>query len=143
MVTLGVAGVVGCQKPPPGPVDDNHAPAAMTPSTSAAPTESPSIVLPDLFEKDRWLWVEKPKEGTRGGWATGSFDRERNKLMIRTRDVAGFAVELGRVPIDWDRLVVISLDGRNSELRRRDYALLHFGRDQQGNWIVLEPAPQP
>jgi hypothetical protein len=142
MVTLGVPGVVGCQKPP-GPVDENPAPAATTPSTPDVPIETPSVALPDPFEKDRWLFVERPKVGTRGGWATGSFDRERNKLAIRTRDVAGFAVELDHVPIDWDRLVIISIDGRNAELKRRDYTLLHFGRDQQGNWIVLEPGLQP
>ena len=87
----------------------------------------------------RWLWVEKERGSAEGAWATGSFDRKRNKVSIHTSDVAQFAINVSRIPINWERLVILGIDGRNSELRRRDYALLHFARDEHGRWVVLEP----
>jgi hypothetical protein len=90
-------------------------------------------------DPDRWLRVEKTRKGAPGGWATGSFDPKRNKLTIRTRDVEQFAVDVSRVPIAWKRLVVIGINGRNAELRKRDYSVLHFARDRHGQWEVIEP----
>ena len=87
---------------------------------------------------DRWLVVEKVKDGAAGAWATGSFDPKRNKLDIGTHDVQRFAVDTGRIPIRWDKLVILSIDGKNSELVHRDYSILHFTRDKYG-WHVIEP----
>ena len=74
-----------------------------------------------------------------GGWATGAFDRQKNKLDVRTSDVRQFAIDVERIAIDWQRLVVISIDGKNSELRKRDVSLLHFRLDDHGQWVVVEP----
>ena len=90
-------------------------------------------------DPERWLFVEKARRGAPGAWATGSFNPERNKLTIRTRDVQQFAIDTGRIPIDWERLVILGIDGHNSELRKRDYFVLHFARDKHGQWIVQEP----
>ena len=78
------------------------------------------------------------RKGAPGAWATGSFDRKRNKLDIRTRDVQDFSIDVSRIPINWERLVVIGIDGANSELRKRDYSVLHFRLDDHGQWVVLE-----
>ncbi len=78
------------------------------------------------------------KDGAAGAWATGSFDPERNKLDIDTHDVESFAIDTGRIPIRWDKLVILSIDRKNSELVRRDYSVLHFTRDKYG-WHVIEP----
>ena len=83
--------------------------------------------------------VTKTRANSDGGWATASFDQDRNKLIIKTRDVQRFTIDTGRIAINWERLVVLSLDGRNSELRQRDVDVLHFFRDQHGQWIVAEP----
>ena len=88
---------------------------------------------------DRWLFVEKAKDAAPGGWATGSFDQQKNKLDIHTRDVRQFVIDVSRIRIDWQRLVVLSIDGKNSELRRRDFSLLHFRLDDHGQWVVVEP----
>lgn len=93
----------------------------------------------EAVDPDRWLVVEKTRDGAPGGWATGSFDPKRNKLTIRQRDVQRFAIDVSRIPINWARLVVIGINGRNSELRKRDYSILHFARDQHGQWVVVEP----
>jgi hypothetical protein len=100
----------------------------------------PAPPTAELYEdEDRWLTVLEAKAGTEGGWATGSFDARRNRLTIRTRDVARFMVDTGRIPINWERLVVVSLDGRTSELRRRKDPVLHFVLNEQREWVVREP----
>jgi hypothetical protein len=76
--------------------------------------------------------------GATGAWATASFDAERNKITIRTNDADRFTLDVGRIPIDWERPVVLGIDGRNSELRRRERTLLHFRRDGRAGWVVEE-----
>ena len=71
--------------------------------------------------------------------SSGSFDPARNKLHIRTGDVERFTIDVSRIPINWQRLVVISIDGINSELRRRDHPVLRFARDSHGRWVVIDP----
>ena len=106
---------------------------------AAQPPSSRFEVVDVEEEADRWLFVEKTRDGAKGGWASGSFDRSRNKLEIRTEDVEQFGLYLERVPIDWDKLVVLSIDGKNSELRRRDHSRIRVQLDQHGKWAVLEP----
>jgi len=153
-VALLLSGL-GCPKPdsPPPPETPLHgAPAPVQPpaprehdqgGSANAPAVAESSVRidlpPDANEPDRWLWVETPREGTAGGWATGSFDPKRNKLDIRTKDVTRFVIDVGRIPIDWKRVVVLGIDGKNSELRRRDFTRLHFVLDAHGQWVIHEP----
>ena len=99
----------------------------------------PSVAGAEEDDGNRWLFVQEPMDRATGGWATGSFDRSRNRLTIRTRDVRRFLVDTTRVRIDWDRLVVLSIDGRTSELRRRDDPALEFEFDEHGEWIIREP----
>jgi hypothetical protein len=88
---------------------------------------------------NRWLFVEKARDEAKGGWATGAFDPARNKIEVRTRDVTRFGLFLDRVPIDWEKLVVLSIDGKNSELRRRPRDRLRLELDEHGQWTVIEP----
>jgi hypothetical protein len=103
------------------------------------PVSSPEEPLPPVDDAERWLVVEKADSRAVGAWATGSFDPERNKLTIVTEHVRQFSIDTGRIPIDWDRLVVLRINGSNSELRKRDYPVLHIARDEHGRWVVLEP----
>jgi len=126
--------IVGCHKSAPTP------PSEESPAITEAPP--PRIPLPDDPDAaDRWLFVEKAKDDAPGGWATAAFDRQKNKLDVRTRDVRQFAIDMERIAIDWQRLVVIGIDGKNSELRKRDVSLLHFRLDDHGQWVVMEPVP--
>ena len=85
------------------------------------------------------MFVEKVRAGARGAWGTGTFLKQRNKIDLQTQDVQQFAIDVSRIPIDWRRLVIIGIDGVNSELRKRDRSIYHFARDAHGRWIVLEP----
>jgi hypothetical protein len=125
--------------PSPRPADvEADAPdtgAAVVPESSP----DPGISFPPVDDTERWLVVEEATSSTEGAWATGSFDAERNKLTIVTEHVRQFSIDTDRIPIDWDRLVVLRIDGSNSELRKRDYPVLHIARDAHGRWVVLDP----
>ena len=93
--------------------------------------------MADDFE--RWLSVVAIKDGAPGAWATGSFKVKRNRLDIRTKDVQTFTLDTSRIPIRWDKPVVMNINGRTGELRRRDYSILRFALDGRGDWLVVEP----
>ncbi len=99
----------------------------------------PPIIQVQTQESDQWLNVTELRAATPGGWATGDFDSTRNKIDIRTRDVAGFTIDVGRIPINWERKVILGIDGRNTELRRRDYTLIRFRNTRDRGWTVIEP----
>jgi len=150
------AGASACQqieKPPP---DQPDLPSADTPvatepveskspeAESKSPAKSTQLEWPISAEKDtddRWLWVKKVQSEAPGGWATASFDRDRNRFDIALDGAQAFELDTERAKVDWERPVVLSINGRNSELRRRDFSRLEFVRDDHGEWIVKEPDP--
>ncbi len=137
--------VVSCREP--RPVEQARA----TPAEQTKPEvqerspveETPIRISSHYADEDRWLWVEKQRDGASGAWATASFDHKRNKIIIQTEDVERFAIDVSKVTVDWERLVILRLDGTNSELRRRDHNILHFARDRHNQWTVLEPPARP
>jgi len=125
-------------KQTPAPQQTTESPVAESPATATATsTESAEVVV---FEsQSEWLRAEKLRADADGGWVTGDFIPERNKIEIQTRDVTQFSINMGMLPVDWTQLVVLGIDGRNSELRQRDVDVYHIARDEKGQWIVLEP----
>lgn len=127
-----------CRKETPKPE-----PAVETPKQTEPPVpkEIPTqIEIPvPIDDPNRWLFVEKVADGAMGGWATGSFDEERNKLSITTSDVAEFALDTSLIKINWKKLVVLSIDCKNSELRKRNFDILHLRRSAHGEWAVRKP----
>lgn len=93
------------------------------PAVVEAPSPTPS-----------WLFTPgNPRSG-----AEGSFDRKKNKIIIRTAEQRDFAIDTRQLPIDWDKLVILSIDGKNSELRRRDFTVYRFQLNDHGQWDVQE-----
>ena len=125
------------------PSGEPAAEVAAAPEDDPAPAVEPPPTRVDIGleveDLNQWLRVEKIQGTAAGAWAAGSFNPQRNKIDIRTRDVARFAIDVPRIPIDWKRLVVIRIDGANSELIRRDFTVYRFVRDEHGQWIVAEP----
>ena len=143
-VTGGLVFVFACHQVPPR--SEQTIASDRTDTDRAKRLAGPSVVpqgpieIPaEVDDPARWLWVEEGRDGAEGAWATGSFDSKRNKLSIKARDVRRFTIDVGRIPIDWERLVILSINGRNSELRRRNHTLLHFVLDEYGRWTVAEP----
>jgi hypothetical protein len=136
-----LAAVASCREPArkPTPVETNSN-AHVVVAPKEADQEPPSVpVRVGSDDSARWLVVTRIDRETEGGWATGSFDPQRNKITVHTRNVQRFTIDVGRIPVDWERLVVLSIDERNSELRRRDFDLLEFVRTQRGGWTIVEP----
>lgn len=102
-------------------------------------TASPPILPLPVDDQDQWLFVETARDKTEGAWATGSFHAERNKIEIQTHNVQQFTVDTSRIPILWQDVVILGIDGRNSELRRRDDLMLRLVRNGSGQWVVVEP----
>lgn len=115
------------------------APLTAPPVESPRPAAPPQPIVIDADDPSRWVFAEQLAPNTDGGFVTGSFDPKRNKIEIQTKDVRQFAVDTSRIPINWEKLVVIGIDGRNAELKRRDEDILHFRRESTGHWVVIEP----
>ena len=133
-----------CHEPAAAP-PSNNAPATVEPP-AAPEISTPVAAAPERItipaqedDPDRWLFVQKVKDGERGAWATGTFNAKRNKIEIQTRGAQAFAIDTARIPIIWERLVIIGVDGVNSELRKRDYRIYQFKRGDLGQWVVVEP----
>lgn len=131
----------GCHEPTPvtAPINRVPAPPRTTEPAPDASQAEPVRIPSAAADPDRWLFVERTRGDAPGGWATGSFDPDRNKLTIETKDVQRFAIDTSRIRIDWERLVVLGLNGVNSELRRRDFDIYHFELDDHNRWVVIEP----
>lgn len=154
-IGLFVLALAGCQgsstRVAPAPVPTATAPSNENAAGEGSPVKSEQVddqtrerelaaalAVLEAQTDPGWLTVTDIADGAEGGWATGDFDEERNRLVIDTENVTGFAVDMSRVPVDWGKLVVLRLDGRNSELRKRDAAVYQFVIDAEGRWVVKE-----
>jgi hypothetical protein len=116
------------------------------PTAKEDPAEQPEVKEPPRFmpvpvwedDPNRWLVALEAADDSPGGWATGTFNAARNRLIIYTWNVTRFSVDTSRIPINWDRLVVLRLNEDNSELRRRDAQILHFRLDPRAGWQIEE-----
>jgi hypothetical protein len=116
---------------PPSPVDQ--------PPIQPPRQQEPAPVTIQLSDRTRWYYAEQYDREAELDSFQATFDRKRNKIDVQTHGVTQFTIDTSRIPIDWERLVILGIDGRNSELRRRDFDLLRFRRDKYGQWMVLEP----
>ncbi|MFQ5461922.1 MAG: hypothetical protein ACE5E5_04755 [Phycisphaerae bacterium] len=86
-----------------------------------------------------WLVVLATGKTAPGGWATASFDAQRNRITIDTHDVEAFSVDTSRIAIRWNRLVIVRINGRNAELVRRKNPVIRFERDAHRQWVAIGP----
>ena len=140
VLLLGVAYLGGAcrnnDQPPEPPVSPTVETDAKPPP--ATPIAASEALPPAPDDPTRWLFAEAPTDSAKGGWIEGSFDPQKNRIDIRTRDTARFSLDTSRIPIDWDKLVVIQIDGKGSELKHRDNPLVHFEHDGLGHWKVAD-----
>ena len=93
----------------------------------------------ESFVTNAWLTVKKINKNHSAKQATGTFIAKRNKITITTNNAEHFAIDTNRIPINWRRPVILSINGRNSELKKRDYSIIQFKHDKYGQWSVVEP----
>lgn len=110
-------------------------------STAGARLAEPGLMPPRPMLPDHpvqpWLVVLSAQPDEKGGWAKGRFDTSKNRLVIDTVGVGSFTVDTSRLPIDWDRLVIIRLDGRNRELGRKENPVIKFVRSKSKLWETV------
>jgi len=137
---LGVLLMLLCSCSEPAHVSEPAVRAAGDQTVEPKPTvvESVPPTLPALNDPSRWLFVQKVEKDGDGGWATGAFDPNRNKITIETHAVKAFRIDTSRMKINWKKLVILSIDGRNSELKKRDWQVLYFALNRHGLWVVEE-----
>ncbi|MHC4093175.1 MAG: hypothetical protein ACYSVY_23390 [Planctomycetota bacterium] len=143
--------IAGCPKrESAGPPVTTSKPAA---TSQPAPTSQPGqpqtqpADRPDSVEiriqtladnQDGWLRIEAIRSGAHGAWATGSFV-PRNKIIIETEDVEQFSIDLSQLRINWNRRVVLRIDGHASELTKKRRPVVHLRRSPAGSWDVVQP----
>lgn len=126
-------------QPEPGvPMPHEPANADQPPHDPGLEWEKVKAELDAIDDPDRWLVVTKRDPDAAGAWATGRFDESRNRLEITTRDVWEFTVDVGSIGVNWSKLVVLRIDDRNTELKKRDQSVYRFARGAQGQWEVRE-----
>ncbi len=113
-----------------------HAPVKVTPEP-----ERPVDALAELekieVQPDKWLFVEGEVQEAGGAWVTGWFSDEANKIAIETHGANGFRLELSKISIDWSRRVVLRIDERSFELKKRKTSTVHFKKTPTGGWDTV------
>jgi hypothetical protein len=89
--------------------------------------------------QDGWLRIDALRPDAPGAWATGYFLEDPNKIVIETENVAEFSIDLPQLHVNWDRRVILRIDGHSSELIRKRRPILHLRRSPAGSWDVVEP----
>ena len=140
VVAIGIPSA--CQKPESKTTQDRAADSR--PAADGNQLDRPAVpaALPiptGLGEPVRWLEVLQARPGSSGAWATGNFLAKRNKIEIHTNGVARFTLDISKMRPNWQRKVIIGIDGINSELRKRDFEIYEFVLDAHGRWQITEP----
>lgn len=128
----------GCRTPAPSRSQDIvQQPSAAKVEPSQEVDEQPIQIQKPRSQAIRWLYVARAANNEPTPSVTGTFDAARNKIEIRTKGVREFVLDTEQIDIDWNRLVILAINGRNSELRHYDFTRLRFAFDPSSGWHVV------
>ena len=82
-----------------------------------------------------WVTILSRTESGDHGWIEGEI-QAGEKLTINTENTNRFRLDLTRLHLDWEKGIVLRLDGSNSELTRKRWPAMVFGRTPSGGWVV-------
>jgi hypothetical protein len=85
-----------------------------------------------------WLRIESIRDSAMGAWGTGDFLAEQNKIVIDTENVDQFTINLSKLRLNWNRRVILRIDGHSSELTPKRRPILRLRRSPAGGWKVVE-----
>jgi hypothetical protein len=109
------------------------------PAAPSAPDHRVEVRVRTLSDpQDGWLRIDAIHPDAPGAWATGAFIREKNKIAIETENVDEFSIRLPQLHVNWDRRVILRIDGHSSELKWKRRPILHLRRSPAGSWDVVE-----
>lgn len=124
-------------EPPPAPVESPPEASAPDPIQRMETAELEKWLDDSGEERNRWLRIERIKKGAEGGWITGEMV-EGNRIVIETRDVEQFVLDLSAIPIDWTRRAVLRIDKSTSQLTRKHHPVVRLRRTPSGGWSTVK-----
>lgn len=102
------------------------------------PAPEPVKAESHFHSSAEWVEIVALTDGATRGDIEAVFDEGRNKFTIDAEGVSEFLLDVCRVKVNWTRPVILKIDGRNSELRKRDYCRLRMRMVGRGAWEVVE-----
>ena len=87
--------------------------------------------------QDGWLVIDDVSDQDRTTWVEGRVE-DGEKLVIDTENVERFQLDLSRVKLDWDKRIVLRIDGFNRELTRKNFPRLNYERTSTGGWRLTD-----
>ena len=88
-------------------------------------------------EEAGWLRIELLREDAAVGWATGSIHAGSNSIVIVTEGAKRIELDLSEIQVDWNRRVILRLDGQASQLLHGKTQIKHFEVTPAGRWRVI------
>jgi len=84
-----------------------------------------------------WVRIESLREGAEVGWATSSIDSNANAIVIETEGARGLVLDLSNIHVDWNRRVILRIDGQGSQLLHGKSQVKHLEVSPAGRWRVV------
>ena len=118
------------------------APATTPPATP--PAEPPARIDPFAYYindvnalPDGFLVIESADDTGNRAWIEGSVIGD-DRIVIQTNNVLQFRLDIGEVRINWDKRIVLRIDGYNSELTRKRWPRFSLIRTSTGAWTAVD-----
>ena len=120
---------------------------AIEPSESAdskPPEEDPPLPPPLHFDRvppvpiqTGWAVLTEKADTKARAWIEGSIV-SGDRLTINTENVRRFTLDLTRLRLNWQKRIVLRMDGFNSQLTKKRWPKLSFVRTAAGAWDVVD-----
>ena len=88
-------------------------------------------------EASGWLKIELLREEAAVGWATGSIHSATNTIEIQTQGVKQMMLDLSQIHVDWNRRVILRIDGQGSQLFHGKTQIKHLEVTPAGRWRIV------
>lgn len=82
---------------------------------------------------DGWMKLDEPEDAAARAWAEGR-TLDDDALIIQTQNVRRFQLDLGHIRLNWQRRILLRIDGFNRELTRPDQNRIIYQKTATGGW---------
>jgi len=154
---VAVTTATGCSDPEPAaePVATSEPVAAVAAKPTTAPaalapaerTDARPVVedgAPPLGDRacqipsDGWLHIERLEKDVEGGWLSGHSPKP-NKIVIETKGVLQFSMDVSQFPLDWSKRVWVRINSSAFELTHKRDPVIHLRQTPVGAWELVDP----
>jgi hypothetical protein len=84
-----------------------------------------------------WAHLTEHAAAGERAWIEGGIAGD-DRLTISTHNVRRFTLNLTRLRLNWEKRIVLRMDGYNSQLTRKRWPKLNFVRTASGAWDVVD-----